>query len=386
MMFASVKLGELYKVHNGLSKGRQYFGKGNPFLSFSTVFNNWFLPETLQDFVETTDKEQNSFSIQRGDVFITRTSETMNELGMSSVALKDYPTATYNGFVKRLRPIDNRVLPEYIGYYLRSPSFRSKFLSLTGSMISRASLRNESLLDMEILLPPLDYQKKIASYLMVLDKLIKCNIKQNDNLAEQLQTLFHILIEKSKDISISCLLRDIAQYSSKKCSVSSISLKSYYSTENILPDKKGAIIASSLPQAKQVTSCNPGDTLISNIRPYFKKIVYCNSVAGCSPDVLCITPKRPELSAFLYCSLYDDYFFDYVVSGANGTKMPRGNKNQIMTYPVKLPANSLLSKFNDTAFPILEMQMKLNQEIEALSSLKEYLLPKLFNGQILIAD
>ena len=183
MMFASVKLGELYKVHNGLSKGRQYFGKGNPFLSFSTVFNNWFLPETLQDFVETTDKEQNSFSIQRGDVFITRTSETMNELGMSSVALKDYPTATYNGFVKRLRPIDNRVLPEYIGYYLRSPSFRSKFLSLTGSMISRASLRNESLLDMEILLPPLDYQKKIASYLMVLDKLIKCNIKQNDNLA-----------------------------------------------------------------------------------------------------------------------------------------------------------------------------------------------------------
>lgn len=183
MMFDSIKLGELYKVHNGLSKGRQYFGKGKPFLSFSTVFNNWFLPETLQDFVETTEKEQDSFSIKRGDVFITRTSETMDELGMSSVALKDYPTATYNGFVKRLRPFDDRVLPEYIGYYLRSPNFRSKFLSFTGSMISRASLRNESLLNMEILLPPLDYQKKIASYLMVLDKLIKCNIKQNDNFA-----------------------------------------------------------------------------------------------------------------------------------------------------------------------------------------------------------
>ena len=101
------KLGDLYSVHNGISKGKQFFGKGYPFLSFSTVFNNWFLPLKLDSLVESTEQEQNSYSIRRGDVFITRTSETMDELGMSSVALNDIPNATYNGFTKRLRPITN---------------------------------------------------------------------------------------------------------------------------------------------------------------------------------------------------------------------------------------------------------------------------------------
>ena len=110
-----VKLGELYEVHNGLSKGRQFFGSGYPFLTFSTVFNNWFLPSTLDSLVQASEKERTACSIKRGDVFITRTSETMDELGMSSVALKDYPNATYNGFTKRLRPTTDDVIPEYIG-------------------------------------------------------------------------------------------------------------------------------------------------------------------------------------------------------------------------------------------------------------------------------
>ena len=122
-----VKLGELYSVNNGLSKGRQFFGSGYPFLTFSNVFNNWFLPEELESFVQSSEKERQTCSIKKGDVFITRTSETMDELGMSSVALKDYPNATYNGFTKRLRPLTDEVIPEYIGYYLRSPKFRGGY-------------------------------------------------------------------------------------------------------------------------------------------------------------------------------------------------------------------------------------------------------------------
>ena len=135
-----VKLGEIYEVHNGLSKGRQFFGSGYPFLTFSTVFNNWFLPSTLDSLVQSSEKERTACSIKRGDVFITRTSETMDELGMSSVALKDYPNATYNGFTKRLRPITDEIIPEYIGYYLRSKKFRGKFMAFS-SMTTRASSR-----------------------------------------------------------------------------------------------------------------------------------------------------------------------------------------------------------------------------------------------------
>ena len=85
-----VKLGELYEVHNGLSKGRQFFGSGYPFLTFSTVFNNWFLPKDLDYLVQSSEKEREACSIKKGDVFITRTSETMDELGMSSVALLNH--------------------------------------------------------------------------------------------------------------------------------------------------------------------------------------------------------------------------------------------------------------------------------------------------------
>ena len=143
-----VKLEELYEVHNGLSKGRQFFGTGFPFLTFSNVFNNWFLPEQLASLVQTTEKEREVCLIKVGDVFITRTSETMDELGMSSVALKDYPNATYNGFTKRLRPITDRVTPRYIGYYLRTPKFRGQFMAFS-TMTTRASLANNDLLNME---------------------------------------------------------------------------------------------------------------------------------------------------------------------------------------------------------------------------------------------
>ena len=192
MSWEKVKLGDLYEVHNGLSKGGKFFGSGYPFLSFSTVFNNWFIPQNIKDLVQSTDKEQESYSIKKGDVFITRTSETADELGMSCVALKDYPQATYNGFCKRLRPIKSsyEVNPRYIGYYLRTSDFRGKFLGLSGTMTTRASLRNEDLLAMEILLPPLKEQKRIADILSAYDNLIENNQKQIKLLEEAAQRLY----------------------------------------------------------------------------------------------------------------------------------------------------------------------------------------------------
>lgn len=161
----------------GLSKAGKFFGEGYPFLTFSTVFNNYFIPKQITDLVQSTEKEQESYSIRRGDVFVTRTSETSDELGMSCVALKDYPMATYNGFTKRMRPITNRVFPEYIGYYMRLPSFRGEFRAFS-TMTTRASLRNEDLLGLEVELPPIEIQKHIAGILSVYDDLIENNQRQ----------------------------------------------------------------------------------------------------------------------------------------------------------------------------------------------------------------
>lgn len=94
----------------------------------------------------------------------------------------------------------------------------------------------------------------------------------------------------------------------------------------MLPGKAGASEATSLPTTSQTTACGKGDTLVSNIRPYFKKIVYCENECGCSTDVLCFKPIHTKYAAYLFCTLYADKFFTFMVAGSKGTKMPRGDK------------------------------------------------------------
>jgi len=181
---------ELYKISSGLSKPAKDFGEGFPFLAFKDVFYNWFLPKKLNSLVKSNDKERNACSIKRGDVFLTRTSETMDELGMSSIARKDYPNATFNGFCKRLRPFtDIPIYPEYVGYFLRSPQFRNT-LTAFSTMSTRASLNNGMIGSLKIILPPFQEQKAIAHILGSLDDKIELNRQMNATLKGMAQALF----------------------------------------------------------------------------------------------------------------------------------------------------------------------------------------------------
>lgn len=115
----TIPLTDLYDIGSGLSKPRSEFGFGQGFLTFKDVLDNYFVPDELSALVNSTEKEQANCSVMRGDVFLTRTSETQPELGMSSVALRDYPNATFNGFTKRLRPrTRDAVVPECCNHWV----------------------------------------------------------------------------------------------------------------------------------------------------------------------------------------------------------------------------------------------------------------------------
>jgi type I restriction enzyme, S subunit len=186
-----VSLAELYEIRSGLSKPAKDFGTGFPFLSFKDVFFNFFVPDRLTELVQANKRERESCSIKRGDVFLTRTSETIDELGMSCVALKDYEQATFNGFTKRLRPkIGNDLVPEYVGYYLRSPSFRKEMMAFSTLMSTRASLNNEMISRLKVLVPPRENQEVIAHILKSLDDKIELNRQINQTLEEMAQAIF----------------------------------------------------------------------------------------------------------------------------------------------------------------------------------------------------
>ena len=158
-------------------------------------------------------------------------------------------------------------------------------------------------------------------------------------------------------------LSDIAQYVSDKIETSMINKDNYISTENMLPNKGGVTIATNLPNTKKVNSSLKGDILISNIRPYFKKIWYCDYPCGVSTDVLIIRTKDNRIyNKFLYYFLSQDKFFDFMVGTSKGTKMPRGDKNAIMSYQFKLPPlkeQKLIAKL----FELIDEKIKLNNEM-----------------------
>lgn len=181
---------ELYVSSSGLSKASDQFGYGYPFLSYKDVFNNYYAPEELSTLVNSTEKDRQTCSVKRGDVFLTRTSETTDELGMSCVALKDYENATFNGFTKRLRPLTDEIIPEYAAYFFRSSYFRAQCQSLA-SLITRASL-NDGMIRRFLIKFPKEkkQQERIGRILLTYDTLIENNTKRIRLLEKMAENLY----------------------------------------------------------------------------------------------------------------------------------------------------------------------------------------------------
>lgn len=162
-------------------------------------------------------------------------------------------------------------------------------------------------------------------------------------------------------------LGDICGYSRSRIPTSEVNLYNYVSTENLLKERAGKTIADSIPEQANLCEYNNGCTLISNIRPYFKKIWFANIRGGCSNDVLVYRPNKGINDKWLYYLLSQDSFFDFVMSGAKGTKMPRGDKSQIMKFSVALPPldeqrkiAGILSALDDK----IELNNKINRNLE----------------------
>lgn len=190
MEWVEKKSSELYVSSSGLSKSSDQFGYGYPFLSYKDVFNNYYAPDKLSTLVNSTEKDRMKCSVKQGDVFLTRTSETTDELGMSCVALHDYVNATFNGFTKRLRPLTDEIEPKYAAYYFRSPYFRSQCISLA-SLITRASLNDGMIRRLKIRYPlNRKVQEKIGEILYTYDTLIENNAKRIRLLEKMAENLY----------------------------------------------------------------------------------------------------------------------------------------------------------------------------------------------------
>lgn len=168
-------------------------------------------------------------------------------------------------------------------------------------------------------------------------------------------------------------LVDICSYGKGKTNVSSLTVDTYISTENMLPNKGGVTQASALPTVTQTQAYTKGDVLVSNIRLYFKKIWHAYRDGGCSNDVLVFRAAEGCDPTFLYYVLADDNFFNYAAATSKGTKMPRGDKRAIMEYGVpafgleeQRKIGSLLRSIDKKIVVNSQINDNLEQQVSAL--------------------
>lgn len=163
-----------------------------------------------------------------------------------------------------------------------------------------------------------------------------------------------------------CKLSDICEFVKGKVAVSNLNKTNYISTENMLPNRGGIVEATALPSVDTTQTFAVGDILVSNIRPYFKKIWFATSRGGCSNDVLVFRAKETINPVYLYYILSDDRFFNYATATSKGTKMPRGDKVSIMNYEIEKHTRSEQDAIASILRPIddkIELNTKINNNL-----------------------
>lgn len=197
------KLRHIGTPQNGISKGGEFFGTGFPFVSYGDIYKNFTLPETVDGLVNTTETERKQYSVECGDIFFTRTSETIEEVGFSCVCEKTIPDATFAGFVIRVRPFNDKLLTGFAKYYFRSSHHRF-YLVKEMNLVTRASLSQGLLKSMPVLVPPKTEQQEISDYLdhkcSQIDKLIDLKQQKIEKLQQYKKSLIYEYVTGKKEV------------------------------------------------------------------------------------------------------------------------------------------------------------------------------------------
>lgn len=185
-------IGDLFEFKNGLNKEKEYFGKGTKIINYVDVFRNRYLDNSIiNGLVEVTEKEKQLFNTKKGDVFFTRTSETIEEIGMTSVLIEDIPNLVYSGFILRARPKSDELSLLYKKYCFSDFCTR-KEITRKSSCTTRALTSGTLLKDVLIKVPPLKEQERIAEILSTVD----CQIDDTKMLIEKCRVLKKGLMQR----------------------------------------------------------------------------------------------------------------------------------------------------------------------------------------------
>ena len=343
----------------------------------------------------------------RGDVFLTRTSETMHELGMSCVALKNHENATFNGFCKRLRPKPEIELEaEYVGYFLRTPQFRQTMLAFS-TMSTRASLNNEMIGQLEISYPSRREQKQIANTLKALDDRIAQLRETNATLEAIAQTIFKSWFVDFDPVHAKARGE---QPQGMDDATAALFPASFEESElGIIPkgwrvgslgDELKIAYGKNLPTVKLLDSGFPvfgGNGQIGYYSQYLYEqrqvLVACRGAA--SGKVNQSTPRSFVTNNSLVLESNDKLPFGYLKgfmsisdlsAYVTGSAQPQVTIDNLKVFKIVIPNKSIVEAFEDVSIQIETRVQQNNDQAQTLTQLRDTLLPKLISGQLRLPE
>lgn len=393
------KFSDLYSMASGISSTKDQAGHGSPFLSFSVVFNNYFVPDVLGDLMDTSEKEKDTYSIKEGDIFLTRTSEVVDELAMSCVAVKDYPEATFSGFLKRLRPTqDNITYPKFMAFYLRSPMFR-KTMTNNAVMTLRASLNEAIFSYLDLLLPAYSEQRKAGDLLYLLNQKIALNNRINAELEAMAKTLYDYWFVQfdfpdangkpyktsgGKMVYNTTLKREIpAMWGvsnlgeiAELYQPKTISGRDFISNGKYLVYGANGIVGrfDEYNHVESVVTITCRGNTCGNInitRPY-------SWITG---NAMVVRPKCDYLVPYYLYNLLLSSEVDKVITGSAQPQITRAN---LAPLKVIIPDSNVTQKFSMLSDNLFKRHTAILDENETLQKLRDWLLPLLMNGQVTV--
>lgn len=348
--------------------------------------------EYFEDRIVASKDLKNYYVIEKG-VFAYNPSR----IDVGSLAYKDNDTTSvvsplYVSFRANKLNVNDYFLLHWFSTY----EFISQMkISLEGGVRNTLSYENLSLI--KIPLPTLPEQEKIAACLSSLDELITAEKQKLELLKDHKKGLLQNLFPQEGETVpklrfpefqnsgewVETTLMQVADFVNNKTQLENLSINSYISTENLLPDFAGVVLASKLPSSGNFTKYQKGDILVSNIRPYLKKVWFADKDGACSNDVIVIRATSFVSSEFLSSLLRNDAFINFIMKNVEGVKMPRGDKDSIRKYPIVFPKHTKeQQKIADCLSSLDDLISAQTQKIEALEQHKKGLLQNLFPNTV----
>ena len=403
-------LDELYKMESGISTKPEQAGHGSPFVSFSSIYNNAILPEELLDLMDTSEEEQKRYSVKEGDIFLTRTSETLDELAMSSVAVKDYPNATFSGFAKRLRPIQSDITyAKFMAFFMRSNYFR-KIINCKAVMTLRASFNEEIFSYIKVELPGYEHQKKCGDLFYAIEQKIRNNNKINAELDAMAKTIydywflqFEFPNDEGKPYKSSGG-KMVWNEELKREIPAGWRVGNLYNIAefiNGLPCQKFRPISNNKLPVIKIAEMHEGITgktewartdvpekniildgdIIFSWSATLEAMVWSGGKAVLNQHIFKVIPKSfPKSYVFMQLSAYIINFVK--MAEARKTTMGHITVDHLKQSKIVIPFLNVVGKFDNTIKTNFEKMINLNVENRELEALRDFLLPLLMNGQV----